>query len=319
MKKLIFIILVGLAFGSCDKWFNGLEIELDLPEHDPILAVYSYVNAGDELLTFRVGKSVGVLANENPELIDSATIQLYKNGLLELELQSSPILVVDTPYIYTDPDTTIYFIDSFYVYGQPLDMPFADTPDEYELVVTSPGYPDVRATQVMPRKAEILGATNEIGGYNGGDFFGEDLDEVRLTIKDPAGEENFYAISVEYLDTSQGQNIWYDTWLQSIDPAAEEGNEGPIFSDLSFDGEQYTFRIGVWINDFPSGNNPNITKFRIKVVSITKDYYTFSRSLNQYWNANGNPFAEPVLLYSNFENGLGLFSLQQSTSIEIDR
>ena len=45
----------------------------------------------------------------------------------------------------------------------------------------------------------------------------------------------------------------------------------------------------------------------------SKDLYLYetTRSLNQ--DAQGNPFAEPVLVHSNMEGGYGVFTLHNST------
>jgi hypothetical protein len=42
--------------------------------------------------------------------------------------------------------------------------------------------------------------------------------------------------------------------------------------------------------------------------SISKEYYDYQTSLNEYWNADGNPFAQPVQVFTNIENGFGIFA-----------
>jgi len=48
------------------------------------------------------------------------------------------------------------------------------------------------------------------------------------------------------------------------------------------------------------------SKIHIKLYSISEGYYNYKKSV-QEWNKNkDNPFTEPVIIYSNVVNGMGI-------------
>ena len=49
----------------------------------------------------------------------------------------------------------------------------------------------------------------------------------------------------------------------------------------------------------------------IYLHNISKSYYYYRISLELYQNASGNPFAQPVQVFSNIENGFGVFAGSQ--------
>ena len=52
----------------------------------------------------------------------------------------------------------------------------------------------------------------------------------------------------------------------------------------------------------------------IRVDHIDPSYYFYSVSKQKYYQADGNPFAEPVQVYNNIENGFGILSAYSRTS-----
>jgi hypothetical protein len=46
----------------------------------------------------------------------------------------------------------------------------------------------------------------------------------------------------------------------------------------------------------------------ISLYHITKEFYNFTRSINDAKDANGNPFAQPSVIKSNINGGLGIFT-----------
>jgi hypothetical protein len=55
----------------------------------------------------------------------------------------------------------------------------------------------------------------------------------------------------------------------------------------------------------------------VHLVHISREKYVYLRSLYQYQNADGNPFAEPVTVQGNFEGGVGLFSLESLDTVHV--
>ena len=60
-----------------------------------------------------------------------------------------------------------------------------------------------------------------------------------------------------------------------------------------------------------------ISGIRIYLHNISKSYYYYRTSLELYQNTSGNPFAQPVQVYSNIENGFGIFAGSQITYFDL--
>ncbi|KAA3640405.1 MAG: DUF4249 family protein, partial [Bacteroidetes bacterium] len=89
--------------------------------------------------------------------------------------------------------------------------------------------------------------------------------------------------------------------------------QGLVFTDKAFDGNEYTIKgwdYGWW---------ETVESFKLELVNLSKDGYLYLRSLEDYYNSEGNPFAQPATVYSNIENGYGIFALGAAEVIEIPR
>jgi len=53
------------------------------------------------------------------------------------------------------------------------------------------------------------------------------------------------------------------------------------------------------------------------VRHVTEDYFKWSRSYEANYEVDENPLVEPVSIYHNLENGLGIFSVSNRKDIEI--
>jgi hypothetical protein len=297
IKLGLIAILIITVFASCEDLFKGAVLDVELPEHESRLAPYAFFKDTDSTLTVMVGKSVGILDTLNPDIVYGATVELYKNGVLE--------------YNFT-------YVNSVRGYQIELSQPFNPVVgDEYELRVSAEGFDDVKATQIVPEKVDITEATID---YNGGvDQFGDPVDIIELKFSDPANVQNYYEINgffnTVYTDPFDSTNI-YDFGSQldltSNDPNFSDGT----MIDANFDGQEYLLRLQSY--NYFGGTDPNyVTTSTLFLNSSTPEYINFISSLNNYWNAQDNPFSEPVLLYSNVSGGLGAFGIMRTVVVEL--
>lgn len=168
---------------------------------------------------------------------------------------------------------------------------------------------------------------------------------VSLAFKDSADYDNYYRVYVRakwgignmYKDSSEIDSIYVctesiGTWLNSDDVLIEgaensddflfgsAGNQYNIFSDELIAGKQYTLDFELSGQMF--GRAYDYDKYEytydldenefyyieIELQSISYDEYWYLQSyLNYYWN-DGEFYAEPVQVYSNVENGTGIFA-----------
>ena len=55
-----------------------------------------------------------------------------------------------------------------------------------------------------------------------------------------------------------------------------------------------------------------------ELSSISRDNYLFIKSEAASREARDNPFAEPVIVHNNIENGIGIFRARNTTTFRID-
>jgi hypothetical protein len=95
-------------------------------------------------------------------------------------------------------------------------------------------------------------------------------------------------------------------------PWREQG----LFNDLLFNGQNKSLEIEI-PNYNETGNeigyqwSYKTLSLRLYLHNISKSYYYYRTSLELYQSASGNPFAQPVQVYSNIENGFGVFAGSQ--------
>ena len=312
---------IGLM--SCDKWLNGQVIDFDLPDHTPVLTVYAFYEAGQNIVDTKVGSSVSILSQNEPQPVENVSLKLYENDQLLEEWTAEAVYVIDTFYIYIHPidNDTTYYIDSTFTYQHTLSTNISTELEEYRLEVSAPGYETVSSTLTVPRKADVTNVTLErdvpVSGpyYNWGQNVDENGEKISLTINDPAGEDNIYHVkfSFEYEDSLYRYTS--DEYLEAQESGYYYDNGGFLISDQYFDGQQRTLVFEKW---YYEDDEQRPKKIQVHVLAMPKPYADFKTSLDKYWDAEYNPFAEPVILYSNMENGLGLFSIHNPNVIVLE-
>ncbi|NQY66446.1 MAG: DUF4249 family protein [Flavobacteriales bacterium] len=56
---------------------------------------------------------------------------------------------------------------------------------------------------------------------------------------------------------------------------------------------------------------------RVNLYNISRELFFYNRSFELYNESYGNPFAQPVQVYSNIENGFGIFAGRNKSYKEI--
>ena len=188
------------------------------------------------------------------------------------------------------------------------------TQGTYRLEVSAPGYDPVSATQTMPSKADIVNVSYEFDKVPF-DVDSDLYDLMKIKIKDPAGEENYYSYEAyfEIKDLGSGQIYTNMVYPFSDLPVAEYGyNIDEIIPDITFDGDEYNLRLLMLSKYFREDPNTELVAVNLVLYTGTRDLYLYetTRSLNS--DAQGNPFAEPVLVHNNMDGGFGVFTLHNS-------
>ena len=292
MKKFITYIIVIGVLCSCEKVipFTG-----DVTQ--PKLVVNSLFDA-ENPWNVNVSQSLSV--------IDTGTLSYVENAVVLIKDNQDNIV------------ETLYY-DSNWSYSGNL---YPQVGQEYRVEVTADGFTPVSAVNNLPSPITIPNVDTATTTINNEQRF-----EMSVTINDPAGVSNYYLISVHaggwFDEEIWNGSFWefdssfYDFAVPILvnDPIFENygsdrwENKG-IFTDFSFDGQSRTIDIAIGIDDLGEKFS-DLDFLEVRIFNITEAAYLYNKSYDLYQNASGNPFAQPVQVYSNITEGFGLFAGQQ--------
>ncbi len=278
LKPLVFLLVICLT--GCTE--NVKDVEL--PDHEPKLVVQGYL-VPNQVLTMFVGKSRSIEKAAKSMGVKNAEIKITGGG--------------NTINQFT------YLKNGYY----------GDTGRKfkagktYTLTVSKKGFETISAKTTIPKAVPI----QEVE-YNSEaiiDNQGDKRDRVSIQFKDPGSRNNFYEIRlIKTPDSSLPRRSPVSIPVESRDPAVDFNvNQNVVLLEDGFiNGKTYDLTI-----NFNSVRDSSKLLNRGKVIlrSVNKAYFKYKKKLNlQASNENSlGPFrGEPVQIYSNVENGYGVFA-----------
>ena len=94
-----------------------------------------------------------------------------------------------------------------------------------------------------------------------------------------------------------------------VDPVIEQGQWRALFNDQIFNGNRYSISLL-----YDSGSlmwRADSLDLKVQVLEGTQDFYNYNVSYFKHRYAQYSDFfnpTEPVIMYSNIENGYGIFA-----------
>ena len=283
-------ILALLSLTNCTK-----EIDFDAQDIAPRIVVNSLFT-NDSVWAANISRSVGVLDTTSYTNIDNASVVIYDgnaNLVTTLTHQSDGL--------YTSLSGA---------------SPLAN--ESYTIEVIAPGYTTVNATNAIPSAVPIY-EIDTVSSTNNND---QTILETTINFQDPPETDNYYMVEVLVKGT------WIDEWeedtiefrepleiscndlnIETINSFNSGGFENTYFyimlKDQNFNGEDYSLTFSV-IN---YAELKDMELFgEIRLVNTSEAYFNYLKSFNMYQNTINNPFATPVQVYSNVNNGMGIFA-----------
>ena len=291
MKKLILFLsaIPLLLFTNCTK-----QIEFDAQDIAPRIVVNSLFT-NDSLWAANISRSVGVLESTSYTSINDADVSIFDGngvGVTTLTNQGDGL--------YTSPTGAI---------------PVAD--ELYTIEVSAPGYTPVSATNRIPAAVQI----NSIDTVSSTNSDGQTILETTINFQDPPANANYYMVEVLVKGTWiswEEDTVEFrepleiscdDVNVETVNRFSFDGFDNTYLyltlKDENFDGEDYALTFSV-IN---YAELKDLQLFgEIRLVNTSEAYFNYLKSFNMYQRASGNPFATPVQVYSNVENGMGIFA-----------
>ena len=281
----IFLLLFPAAvfLTSC---VDGVVRNIDLPPHESQLAASLFLDSRDSNISAIVSSSKGI----------------YDTGQSKSVFNAECVLNVGT--------TTYNWstMDQYERYTELLPDRFGAPTDSLVFTVNHPDFTSVSGTQVFPSDPQVSLELN----YGATQLYGEISDELIVTLEDIPGVNQHYIVSIDVhfrtALTGQDTSVYYDLYWETDYPNSTPlyGNEiALLLSEEGLDRNiKFSAATGVNPIDFAM-----LHEYRVKVSALSEEMYLFYKSYAAYENANGNPFAEPVVLYSNMSNNMGCFGV----------
>ena len=288
-------MVLAFIISGCEDAFETT-LEIDPPPHTDRLVVHAYGSTNGEDLKVHLTQSSGILDNVQNNLISGANVTLWKGQeqLAQLtEINSGSNFRYN--YILAEGSIT-------YEIGA-----------EYRLEVVADGFEKAIGTATVPQDIPLLKQKFEEDGTSleSGDF----NSEVEIEFQDPANQEDYYEVGVVLLIDNGGNSYYDEVYTETYDPAAQEGisYSNLIVNDLSFDGELKNLPLIIEKFDEQAIENMYVL-WRV----TSEGHYLFNKTARKQDDLDGNPFASPVQVYSNIENGIGIFSIMNEEFVKVE-
>lgn len=292
---------------SCEDFFEQ-DVDVDIPDHEPKLVMYSYAAPGDSLIII-LTNSVGV---EVPANLWELWISNAEIGVVKNKTETIPVALNSSDEFFP-----------FFVAATEL-----NPNDHIAITIASDGYESISSEVVIPQPPQVVNANYAGRRVN---IEGDEFAAFNFQITDEAGIDNYYEVSVVSVWTDDLGNTYeniaatnYDSNLTWINPPSDEGfNLRLFFEDAAFENGETTveFLADVWELAHPEYYSPeNNLEYFLSVKSVTEGYYDFVTAFGVHQD---NQFpdlfsGEPVPLPSNINNGFGVFGAYSETRIKID-
>ncbi len=285
MKRLVYLIF-PLALVSCEK-----EIPLNAEVTDPKLVLNCGFEEG-EPWEVHVSQSLSVIDNGNLSGVDGATVNILDNNGTLLETLND--------------DGNGYYSSTSLV---------GASGTGYKLTVSKSGFTSIESSDIVP-SIPVINYKDTVSGT----YLGEDVFEITFDINDPAGSNDHYLIqAIGYEDDGFGNTNEYQLWFNVNAPefentSPEEYNQIAFLKDGQFNGSNYeiTIRADGWVAE------SNLDSISVYVSSCTEAAYNYAWSYDRYQSTSGDPFSQPVQVYSNVTNGFGIFAGYSTRSFAVE-
>ena len=301
MKRLLFLLSISLAYISCEK-----VIPFDGDVNTPKLVINSVFESDS---TFKVHVS------SSRSVIDTASFKNIDDAIVTIKDGNENII------------ETLNHVENGFYKGQT----FPQENQTYILEINHTNYDNITASDSLPSPITInsVDTSTMVDPINGNRL------QISMNFDDPENTQNYYLIETysvnEYLVIKNSDTTEYelDTTKQFMvltDEVFQNGGspwrEQGLFNDLLFNGQNKTLELEI-PNDSWSGSEDGYDwsyktlTLRLYLHNITLSYYYYRTSLELFQNASGNPFAQPVQVFSNVENGFGVFAGSQISFFDL--
>lgn len=295
--NIIFILSQSFLL-SCESLIKEIAPSI-LPETDSKLVVACFISPQDTVLAAKVTETKLLIGTTGDirEDITNATVNL-SDGSKNIRLIYNPKLG--------------------YYRALPSELPIL-VGKTYTITVNTPDGRQVNATTTVPNPIaikEVKIDSTKVNDFQQGNSVTNTEYDVKVIWQDKAGETNYYRAITEYVflyrivDSINKKVINAPVSaiidLRTID---DKDTDGQL---LSLNRAYLPTNIGGNIQGQDANLKTRLDVIKVGLFQTDIHYYNYHTSLRRQ-RENNNPFAEPVLLYTNIKGGFGCFGAYNAT------
>jgi hypothetical protein len=306
---LFFVVFVW----SCDKIFL---VEMDNLSN--LIVVNSFFN-GDEKLCVTVTKSMHPQKSEEVVELKSAKVLLFEND----------VFIKEMTYLKTPKDGIGQFVSNT--------IPQVGSTYRIEVETSEEDAQQKVTTQsVLPAKVEIISDTALwVKWTTEKDTMFSIRFYFEITFIDPVAENYYYITAsapVFEIDTIRNVREFYSSEYAEIITRELPGHEqyvnnALLFNDATFNATTKKITGTATMYSVPNNSTLNYdktkkyvfdkSKLHIELHSLSREAYNFCSSYAKKVKLQEDIYSEPVVIYSNVKNGLGIFAGENISSKDI--
>ncbi|MCF8359551.1 MAG: DUF4249 domain-containing protein [Prolixibacteraceae bacterium] len=196
----------------------------------------------------------------------------------------------------------------------------------YTLQVEVPGYDMLQASDSIPSVVSNV----EYTGYELNAWMNEEgffYDGLNFIIHDTPAD-NYYEFTNRCYykrydrDSQDTINVVRIGSFKTNDPVVTQNDIWQtVFSDVTFNGVDYPLQVLESVGSYRYNNGRDHYKYEVEVIQGSSIFYTYRLTYLKHDEAQYADFwdpMEPIIMYSNIENGYGIFAGYYAQTIETD-
>ena len=300
------IILIAVVLVSCTK-----EVDFTGTQSDPLLVVNGLQQVGQPA-RLQIEKSTFFLDDQPDCRVKDLHVDLYVNGVFEESLQVRDSMEMENYIIWSDTGE-LYVERLRYAFNYCESNYILNDNDEVRFEVSSSEFETAIAEVSMPKLPQVISFdTVRVESMNEYEL------KIRLALKldDPSGSDyynlypqgamsGFHSSDPVFADLTAFEDI-EDIFGENLYYGYGQYN---MFSDRFFDGSQYSLSMEVdYYGDMI------YEPFISEVSRVDAGFYQYMKSYQAYSNSDPDSmigmFTEPVQVYSNVKNAIGVVGAQ---------
>ncbi len=275
MKKILCLLVIPLLL-ACEK-----TIKYEIPLEPSKFSIDARIMTGDRLQVFVAATEYSLSASD-PKVVPDAQVLLFENDVELTQLQ----------WISNAPESGYY---------QTALRPSEGNSYRIEVFKEKYGLATGEALSLSPTDITswIIDTINQ---------------EITISFSDDGSTRDFYSIRVYVRQAGSDFPLYLGTTDPSVDFFFDYGDGlfgdnlrsgyAGFLTDETFNGKIKTVRFEeLFYQNFGTGLPDEIL---LEVTKVSEDLYLHEKSKGAQYTGADNPFAEPVQIYSNIDNGYGI-------------